>query len=153
MAKINFVNKTQIAVYDAAKWNAQDANEVKTSVNDLYDDGLGQSVTSTFRIVTNNGIGGDQPPSIEEVGTNLIGVFTGQKLPGFTTGLSRLVLDKLLDDQKVTFFTHNYWSRFSEVKVILATLDGVTILDIYHYKNGILSDDVVIFWLKIELFN
>lgn len=37
MAKINYANKSQTAPYDATKWNAQDANEVKDSVNVLYD--------------------------------------------------------------------------------------------------------------------
>lgn len=37
MAKINYNNKSQTASYAANKWNAQDANEVKASVNSLYD--------------------------------------------------------------------------------------------------------------------
>lgn len=37
MAKIDYDNKSQTAGYDASKWNAQDANEVKESVNALYD--------------------------------------------------------------------------------------------------------------------
>lgn len=37
MAKISYNNKSQTAGYDASKWNAQDANQVKESVNALYD--------------------------------------------------------------------------------------------------------------------
>lgn len=40
MPEINYANKSQTAPYDAAKWNAQDANEVKTSVNSLYNSNL-----------------------------------------------------------------------------------------------------------------
>ena len=37
MAKINYESKSQTAPYDTSKWNAQDANEIKESVNYLYD--------------------------------------------------------------------------------------------------------------------
>lgn len=48
MAKIAYANKTQSAPYNAAEWNAQDANEIKESVNYLYDNqGENTGVIST----------------------------------------------------------------------------------------------------------
>lgn len=37
MSKVTFVDKTQTGAYDAAKWNAQDANEIKNAINAVYD--------------------------------------------------------------------------------------------------------------------
>lgn len=45
MSKIAYENKSQVSAYDAAKWNADDANEIKTSVNALYDSGEGIYLT------------------------------------------------------------------------------------------------------------
>jgi hypothetical protein len=37
MSKITFADKSQVASYDATKVNAQDLNEIKNSVNSLYE--------------------------------------------------------------------------------------------------------------------
>src|SRR4051812_5512757 len=37
MSDISYINKSQSGSYDATKWNAQDANEVKTAVNTKVD--------------------------------------------------------------------------------------------------------------------
>jgi len=61
MAKIGYNNKSQTAPYDSAKWNAQDANEVKTSVNALYDivSGITGSPITDEQLVEKQLIDGD----------------------------------------------------------------------------------------------
>jgi hypothetical protein len=55
MSKIAFADKSQIGSYDATKGNAQDWNEVKDSVNALYDN-PGSGIYTVLRgIVTQQG--------------------------------------------------------------------------------------------------
>ena len=47
MTDITFADKSQSAAYDADKWNADDANEVKAAVNSKQDAGKSQYTTLT----------------------------------------------------------------------------------------------------------
>lgn len=46
MSYITYANKSQTAAYNAAKWNAQDANEVKTAVNSKVDEVAGKQLST-----------------------------------------------------------------------------------------------------------
>lgn len=77
MAKINYNNKSQTASYAANKWNAQDANEVKASVNALYDSGVG-TYKSLSGILSQAGASGN--PVEIQILSNTLGVsITGER--------------------------------------------------------------------------
>jgi hypothetical protein len=50
MAAITYANKTQALAYEATKFNAQDANEIKTSVNALYDNASNVNGSLQYRV-------------------------------------------------------------------------------------------------------
>lgn len=65
MSDVTYADKSQVASYNAAKWNAQDANEIKTAVNTKVDkDGSKQLSTEDYSTVEKAKLATLVPPEI-----------------------------------------------------------------------------------------
>lgn len=124
MAKIQYADKSQTGAYDAAEYNAQDANEVKTSVNALYDVvGSYKSYVavvgyngSNFNqtIVLQNNLGGTPVWSNTGTGTfklTLAGKFKRNKTVAFTSGYNQFMpstMTQSSNDDEVEFLFYKF---------------------------------------------
>lgn len=95
MAKITYADKTQTGAYDSAKHNAQDDNEIKNSVNALYD--VGSNLADSYCAYFVQQAEGDILPIITVLKPLNLGTIVWSRVSngmgGFETGQFRGVLE------------------------------------------------------------
>lgn len=145
MADITYNDKSQSAAYDPAEWNAQDANEVKNSVNSKVDKITGKGLSSedytsvektklsgieagatanqsnAYLLNRSNHTGTQNADTIVDGTTNKVFTLTDKtKLAGIATGATANSTDAQLRDRS----THTGFQAISTVTNLQNTLNS-----------------------------